>query len=46
VTLAIQSGASIVEAQIAARHRSIETTRVYFHEHDRLESPPEDKIVI
>jgi len=46
VTLAIQSGASIVEAQIAARHRSIETTRVYFHEHDRLESPTEDKIVI
>jgi integrase/recombinase XerD len=46
VTLAIQSGASLVEAQIAARHRSIETTRVYFHEHDRLESPTEDKIVI
>jgi integrase/recombinase XerD len=46
VTLAIQSGASIIEAQIAARHRSIETTRVYFHEHDRLESPTEDKISI
>lgn len=46
VTLAIQSGASIIEAQIAARHRSIETTRVYFHEHDRLESPLEDKIQI
>ncbi|MCS6936842.1 MAG: site-specific integrase [Candidatus Bipolaricaulota bacterium] len=46
VTLAIQSGASIIEAQIAARHKSIETTRVYFHEHDRLESPPEDKIEI
>jgi integrase/recombinase XerC/integrase/recombinase XerD len=46
VTLAIQSGASIVEAQVAARHRSIETTRVYFHEHDRLDSPVEDKIKI
>lgn len=46
VTLAIQSGASIVEAQIAARHRSIETTRTYFHEHDRLEAPIEDKIKI
>ncbi len=46
VTLAIQGGASIIEAQIAARHRSIETTRVYFHEHDRLESPTEDKILI
>lgn len=46
VTLAIQSGASIIEAQIAARHKSIETTRVYFHEHDRLESPTEDKIHI
>jgi site-specific recombinase XerD len=46
VTLAIQSGASIVEAQVAARHRSIETTRVYFHEHDRLEAPVEDRIEI
>jgi len=46
VTLAIQSGASLIEAQIAARHRSIETTRVYFHEHDRLEAPIEDKIKI
>jgi integrase/recombinase XerC/integrase/recombinase XerD len=46
VTLAIQSGASIVEAQVAARHRSIETTRVYFHEHDRLDAPVEDKIKI
>jgi integrase/recombinase XerC/integrase/recombinase XerD len=46
VTLAIQSGASIVEAQVAARHRSIETTRVYFHEHDRLDAPVEDKIEI
>lgn len=46
VTLAIQSGATIIEAQIAARHRSIETTRVYFHEHDRLEAPIEDKIRI
>jgi integrase/recombinase XerC/integrase/recombinase XerD len=46
VTLAIQGGASIVEAQVAARHRSIETTRVYFHEHDRLDAPVEDKIKI
>lgn len=46
VTLAIQSGASLIEAQIAARHRSIETTRIYFHEHDRLEAPIEDKIKI
>ncbi|MBI3660540.1 site-specific integrase [Candidatus Acetothermia bacterium] len=46
VTLAIQGGASIVEAQVAARHRSIETTRVYFHEHDRLDAPVEDKIEI
>lgn len=46
VTLAIQSGASLIEAQIAARHRSIETTRLYFHEHDRLKAPIEDKIKI
>jgi integrase/recombinase XerD len=46
ITLAIEGGATIEEAQIAARHRSIETTRRYFHEHDRLERPVEDLIEI
>lgn len=46
VTLAIEGGATLEQAQIAARHRSILTTRIYFHEHDRLENPIEDKIEI
>ena len=46
ITLAIEGGATLEEAQIAARHRSIETTRRYFHEHDRLERPVEDRIEI
>lgn len=44
VTLAIEGGASLLEAQSAARHRSIQTTMVYFHEHGRLENPVEDRI--
>lgn len=46
ITLAIEGGATLEEAQIVARHRSIETTRRYFHEHDRLERPVEDRIRI
>ncbi len=46
VTLAIEGGASLLEAQTAARHRSIQTTMIYFHEHGRLENPVEDRIKI
>lgn len=46
VTLAIEGGASLLEAQAAARHRSIQTTMTYFHEHERLENPVEDRIRI
>jgi len=46
VTLAIEGGASLVETQAAARHRSIQTTMTYFHEHGRLKDPVEDKIEI
>ncbi len=46
VTLAIEGGASLLEAQTAARHRSIQTTLIYFHEHGRLENPVEDRIEI
>ncbi len=46
VTLAIEGGASLVEAQAAARHRSVQTTMVYFHEHGRLRDPVEDRIQI
>ncbi|MFB6285266.1 MAG: tyrosine-type recombinase/integrase [Candidatus Bipolaricaulia bacterium] len=46
VTLAIEGGATLMEAQAAARHRSIQTTMVYFHEHGRLDNPVEDRIDI
>jgi len=46
VTLAIEGGATLMEAQTAARHRSIQTTMVYFHEHGRLANPIEDRIDI
>lgn len=46
VTLAIEGGATLVEAQAAARHRSVQTTMVYFHEHGRLTDPIEDRIQI
>lgn len=46
VTLAIEGGASLMEAQAAARHRSIQTTMIYFHEHGRLDNPVEDRIEI
>lgn len=46
VTLAIEGGASLLEVQAAARHRSIQTTTTYFHEHGRLDNPVEDRIDI
>ncbi len=46
VTLAIEGGATLVEAQAVARHRSVQTTMVYFHEHGRLNDPVEDRIQI
>jgi integrase/recombinase XerC/integrase/recombinase XerD len=46
VTLAIEGGATLVEVQAAARHRSLQTTMGYFHEHGRLNDPIEDRIKI
>lgn len=46
ITLAIESGASLLEVRAAARHRSVQTTLCYFHEHGRLENPIEDRIEI
>lgn len=42
VTLMIEAGIPIQRVQQAARHRSVETTLRYFHEHSRLEEPAED----
>lgn len=44
VTLLISNGASLEKTRTAARHQSTETTRRYYHEHDRLTDPIEDKL--
>lgn len=41
VTAALLGGASVQEAQAMARHSSINTTMIYSHNLDRLESPAE-----
>ena len=44
ITLALQAGASIQEAQALARHANINTTLIYSHNIDRLKNAPERKI--
>lgn len=44
VTLAIESGIPIHKVQHAARHRSIATTQIYYHENNRLKEPVEEQI--
>lgn len=44
VTLSLQAGASIQEAQAMARHANINTTLVYAHNLDRLEHSAERRI--
>lgn len=43
-TLAIESGASIQQVQVHARHKSIETTMIYVHQRDKLRDSAADKI--
>jgi site-specific recombinase XerD len=43
-TLAIESGASIQQVQIHARHKNIETTMTYVHQRDKLRDSAADKI--
>lgn len=42
VTAALMGGATVQQAQAMARHARIETTLIYAHNLDRLESPAED----
>lgn len=42
ITNAIRNGAPIQKVRAMARHASIETTMIYYHEVDRLENPAED----
>lgn len=44
VTLALQAGATVQEAQALARHANINTTLVYAHNIDRVKDAPERKI--
>jgi site-specific recombinase XerD len=44
VSLAIQSGCSILEAKTLARHQSCDTTLLYARQHQRVENAPEYKI--
>ena len=46
VTLAIQGGASLQQAQAMARHSSPETTQIYFHNFDRVRNGAEKNIRI
>lgn len=41
ITAVIRGGGTLLQAQSFARHESPETTRIYIHETDRLENPPE-----
>jgi len=44
ITLALNGGATIQEAQILARHSDINTTLIYAHNLNRLKTAPERKI--
>jgi len=44
ITLSLQAGATIQEAQALARHSNINTTMIYAHNIDRIAHAPERKI--
>jgi len=44
ITLALIGGATIQQAQAMARHSNINTTMIYAHNIERMESPAEDSI--
>jgi len=44
ITLALQAGATVQEAQAMARHANINTTLIYAHNIDRVKDAPERKI--
>lgn len=44
ITIAIEGGASMYQAQAMARHSSIKTTEIYFHDQKRLSTAAEDLI--
>lgn len=44
ITLSIVNGANLTQAQAMARHKSVNTTMVYYHNLNRLESNAEQKL--
>ena len=44
ITLSLQAGATIQEAQALGRHANINTTLIYAHNIDRIAHAPEKKI--
>ena len=46
ITLALQAGATIQEAQALARHANINTTLIYAHNIDRIKQAPERKVAV
>lgn len=44
ISKAIMNGAPVQKVQSMARHKSLDTTMIYFHELDRLTNPAEDYI--
>lgn len=46
ITLAVQGGASLHQAQAMAGHRDPKTTMIYFHNTDRIEQAAEKRIAI
>lgn len=44
ITLALQAGSTVQEAQALARHSNINTTLIYAHNIDRIKQAPERKI--
>lgn len=44
ITLALEAGATVQEAQALARHANINTTLIYAHNIDRIKQAPERKI--
>jgi len=44
ITLALQAGATVQEAQALARHANINTTLIYAHNIDRIKQAPERKV--
>ena len=46
VSLSIKNGASLIQAHAMPRHSDPKTTKIYFHNHERIKSGAERFIII